>query len=298
MSASVSALCWIVILLLRSLSILAFQSPPSAFYNPITGPSVKHRDGNTVGGTYPGDFQNSLLRETLRGGIEDDSSFVTIERVSSRDRALDVRVFRGWSVTAEEYMQQQCQNGNRESTRRSGLTHSEAVKELTKSYNDEGVDTAILGDEPLVNFVAIYHHGDDNNIMQTTREGDDSLAFMRRTNGVVGTVDCQVKHHDILSPTATPESIQQFLSKSNLPWPHLYTKNLHVDSRMRRRGIALALVRANSAYACKSDMKNMILTVDPNNETGAIQLYEREGFRFMGGTVEGVMICPLLPYKK
>jgi hypothetical protein len=151
MSASVSALCWIVILLLRSLSILAFQSPPSAFYNPITGPSVKHRDGNTVGGTYPSDFQNSLLRETLRGGIEDDSSFVTIERVSSRERALDARVFWGWSITAEEYIQlEQCQNGDRESTRRSGLTHSEAVKELTNSYNDEGVHTAILGDEPFV----------------------------------------------------------------------------------------------------------------------------------------------------
>jgi ribosomal protein S18 acetylase RimI-like enzyme len=115
---------------------------------------------------------------------------------------------------------------------------------------------------------------------------------------VVGTVDCQVKHHDILSQMATQDSIQQFLSKSNLPWPHLYTKNLHVDSRMRRRGIALALVRANSAYARERGMQNMILTVDPNNETGAIQLYEREGFRFMGGTDEGVMICPHLPDKK
>jgi ribosomal protein S18 acetylase RimI-like enzyme len=134
--------------------------------------------------------------------------------------------------------------------------------------------------------------------MQITRRGDASLAFMRRTNGVVGTVDCQVKRHDSLSPMTTPESIQQFLSKSNLPWPHLYTKNLHVDSRMRRRGIALALVKANSAYARERGMQNMILTVDPNNETGAIQLYEREGFRFMGGTDEGVMIYPLLPDKK
>ena len=190
------------------------------------------------------------------------SSLFRIEKVSSRERALDVHVLRGWSVTVGEFAE----------TQQNSISRGEAVKKLTRTLNDDGVIMSTAGDTPLVTFAAIY----------TGEDGEELPEWITRTNGVVGSVDCQVRKRDV--------DIGDDNKSSPIPWPHVYRKNLFVDPRMRRMGMALALVRADKSYAYERGVGAIVLDIDPANETGAIQLYLKEGFEFVE---EGIMVCPL-----
>ena len=119
-----------------------------------------------------------------------------MEQVSDRRRALDVMVFRGFSKSANEYMQQYKQENDDDSigTRSNCETHAR--------HDDNGHDTNILGG-PVVTFVAISND-----------------AEFARTNGVVAAVDAKLTKDCIL------------------------VKNLHVNERVRRRGLASALIKA------------------------------------------------------
>jgi len=156
----------------------------------------------------------------------------TIERVSNRHRALDVLVFRGFSISAEEY-QQKMMKENQEK-----ITDDEALRRLTCGIDDSGRDTRILGG-PVVTFVAICGK-------------DDCFC---RTHGVVATVDAKLNED------------------------HVYLKNLSVDERVRRRGLASLLVTALKMYAETAHADKVILHVERQN-VNAIALYEKEGFVF------------------
>lgn len=154
------------------------------------------------------------------------------EQVSDRRRALDVMVFRGFSRSANEYMQQHKQENDET------LSEQEAVGRLTPGVNEHGCNTNILGG-PVFTFVAISH-----------------VAEFARTNGVVGAVDAKLTKECIL------------------------LKNLHVDERVRRRGLASALVEAVKDFTRSTESVNeIVLNVDRQN-INAIALYQKEGFEF------------------
>lgn len=95
----------------------------------------------------------------------------TIEQVSDRSRALDVFVFREYSVSADEYQKQQLEQYGKV------VTEQEAIRQLTPTIDDNGRDTAILSG-PMVTFIAV----------STKRED-----VYQRTHGVVAAVDAILK---------------------------------------------------------------------------------------------------------
>lgn len=62
---------------------------------------------------------------------------------------------------------------------------------------------------------------------------------------------------------------------------HVYLKNLKVDKRVRRRGLAAALVKKVKRYTKESTSVNeIVLHVKRPDNVNAIALYEKEGFVF------------------
>ena len=155
----------------------------------------------------------------------------TIEQVSNRRRALDVFVFRQWSVSAADYQQTWLDQHDE------ALTEQEAVERLTPGIDDNGRDTTILGG-PIVSFVALV-----------------SDEHFDRTHGVAATVDAKLEEQ------------------------HVYLKNLLVDERARRRGVASALVAAVKVFTETTPADEVVLHVERHNGN-AIAFYEKEGFEF------------------
>jgi RimJ/RimL family protein N-acetyltransferase len=161
---------------------------------------------------------------------------IAIEQVSDRCRALDVMVFRGFSISAKEYQYQYFTKHNQT------ISEQESVVRLTSGINDNGCDTNILGGS-VVTFIA-------------RMLSDDSDKFAR-TNGVIATVDAKV----------TTDCC-------------IILKNLNVDERVRRRGVASALVKAVKDFTRTTEsISEVVLDVDRQN-LNAIALYEKEGFEF------------------
>lgn len=225
----------------------------------------------------------------------------SIERVSTLSRALDVSVFRGWSMTAEEWVEK------RRNEQRLGqqplqdsmmiCTHDDAMRELMIGYDESGVNQLAFGSQRPVTFCAIAH-GSKDGIGTTNDDG-----WMIRTNFAVGSVDCQVKTKQDKfsmrffelkltggdSEGNVPDWEEDHSCEQLIPFPHVYLKNLCVDERMRGRGVGLALVRAVKAYAFETGVHAVVLDVDPSN-VSAVKLYRREGFEFVKrGSM--LMIC-------
>lgn len=176
---------------------------------------------------------------------ETDQDNYTVERVLGRNRALDLMVFRQWSISAAEYQRSWFDTHNGEH-----LDKQEAVERLTPAINNFGQDTTILGG-PMVSFVAILLND----------------ASLDRTHGVVAAVDAKLNPDDI------------------------YLKNLLVDERARRRGIASALVQAIKDLAEMTCVNEIVLHVERHN-ANAIALYEKEGFEFAEEySGDGRMVC-------
>mmetsp|Transcript_20473 Transcript_20473/g.24403 ORF Transcript_20473/g.24403 Transcript_20473/m.24403 type:complete len:308 (-) Transcript_20473:426-1349(-) len=196
---------------------------------------------------------------------------ITIERVSTKNRALDVRVLRRWSLlSAREYRKEQLSDYG------VVVSHREAIDALTPStMGDDGRESCFFSIDvakPIVQFVAVVVNDgddtrDDNGEDSDGEEDDDNLD---RMNGVVGTVDAQVKKR----PNGSSASAS---SSSSIYYPQVYLKNLSVDKDHRRRGIASSLVEAVRNYAAEEAVCAVVLHVDCEN-IGAARLYEREGF--------------------
>jgi len=211
----------------------------------------------------------------------------SIERVSTLSRALDVSVFRGWSMTAEEWIEKRRIEQGQQPLQDSGVmicTRDDAMRELMIGYDESGVNQLTFGSHRPVTFCAIGHGS----------EADDD-GWMIRTNFAVGSVDCQVKtQHDKVSmrffelklsggedsDESAPDWEEDHSCEHLIPFPHVYLKNLRVDERMRKRGVGLALVRAVKAYALETGVPAIVLDVEPSN-VSAVNLYRREGFEFV-----------------
>jgi ribosomal protein S18 acetylase RimI-like enzyme len=189
-----------------------------------------------------------------------------VERVSSKSRALDVQVFRQWRLSVEEFMKEES-NKNQESSN-SASSDEEALHLLTKDFDENGQNTKLLGDEPVVQFIAICQ--DDC--------GNKNTLF-DNTNGVVGVVDAILQHYRPIPDV-------------DLSLPYVYLRNLRVDERMRRQGVASCLVQAVNDYAKETDGVDVVLLhVDQEND-GAIRLYKNHGFEYQKTVDNDIrMVC-------
>ena len=208
----------------------------------------------------------------------DENEFF-IEKASTKARALDVKVFRGYTVSAkEEHVLEQHQKGNE-------MTENEAIDALMKNYNEYG--EYIFNPphcEAEVYFVAVYNGATNNPIEENAFD---------RTNGVVGVVSAQLRRRSplIAGPSSNDENENGSLDSTALPSvpipsPHIYVANMRVDDKMRRRGVGIALLLAVKEYAETWEEEEMdesipmALSVD-NDNVGAIRLYERFGFEYL-----------------
>jgi len=186
--------------------------------------------------------------------VESQKMKCSIHVVDSRERALDLLVFRHGNLfsSVEEYMESNPQV----------LSREDALKTLTSSYDDKGKDLAYLGSagqagRDLVQFYALADtvSGIDNDVPDV----------LTRCHGVVGSVDAH----------------KQPLEDKDGSVLLIELKNLRVQENMRRQGIGKALVEAVQHYAQSQAVKKnkvvVFLQFDSNNH-GAIQLYREAGF--------------------
>ena len=248
-------------LLSTLLLVLSVSCPVSSFHTFFTSPRPTSRQEHaaTTGATEliePKDY--------------------SIGRVSTKARALDVKVFRGFSISAAEYILEQHEIGNE-------VSETMAIDHLMKNYNDNGQyvikhnNINLLQKEPEDYFIALYN-------------GTDTLCelSMARQNGLAGCVRTQLNRQPPLkvgpSSDGTPSTL--VLSPTvTIPSSHLYVANMRVGDSMQRRGIGMALLASIKDYVStlgedKDIPLPLVLSVDSDN-VGAIQLYEKFGFEYL-----------------
>jgi len=164
------------------------------------------------------------ISETRASNEADTATNYAIEQVRDRQRALDVSVFRSFSISATEY-QQKLLDEHQEN-----ITEQEAVEYLTKGINDAGQQTGILGG-PLFSFVAVC-------------EG------FGRTHGVVAAVDAKLNEdHVYLKNLAVDEQLRRrgvasalvTAVKSFTETTPVHQVVLHVDRQTNVNAVALYL---------------------------------------------------------
>jgi ribosomal protein S18 acetylase RimI-like enzyme len=200
------------------------------------------------------------------------SCFVMMERVSNRSRALDVKVFRGFSIPVSEYIQKQLIEHNLV------MTEKECEQILTSSYDDYGQDTSIVG-EPLVQFVAVVSYNQTSTgdgILLSQNSSSSPSIDHEPTNGVVGVINAQIKRKE--NGISVNSAKNNNKNHKDIPWPHVSLKNLNVHTEFRRKGIASALVQQVKQYAEKEAINAIVLEVECDNDS-AVRLYLKEGFK-------------------
>ena len=195
-----------------------------------------------------------------------------IEKVFTKSRALDVKVFRGFSMSAAEYVLEQHDIGNE-------VSEAMAIDHLMKNYNEYGHYTTknneLLQYETEDYFIALYN-------------GTDKLydLSMARQNGLAGLVSAQLRRQPplIVGPSQDGKpSILVLSSTFSFPSSHLYIANMRVGDNMQRRGIGMALLSSIRDYVKTLGEDNnipLVLSVDSDN-VSAIHLYEKFGFEFL-----------------
>ena len=216
---------------------------------------------------------------------------VTIERVSTMKRALDVHVYRKWSIPAKELMQRQA--ASEEST--AIMNEEDAIIHLMKGYGSDGKRINHLSKhDPVVHFAAALYPLPSSLSTSEGRQADDlSEPCYARQNGVVGAVDTQLRNQD---SDVTVEDMRRFMESSalskpddecvqslpevSLP-PYIYLFNMEVDEQMRGQGIGAALVSAVSSYVRTQTPASMVLLSVENDNHAAIRAYYREGYDYL-----------------
>ncbi len=248
------------------------------------------------------------------------NAMITIERVSTKQRALDVRVYRGFQKSCDEYIsmkqkqamgeRNESDNNNENIDNVSIITKEEALNVLMKGYDDNGDYINHVSPHDLPVFFAAIYNGDKYKQGDTqdfgSQQHDELDKLFSRQNGIMGVVSAQVRNRNAHrsknkmrkrsnDESSGNSSMDDWNTKSSLKLDdlpcHVYLANMSVDDRMRRKGVGTLLLNAVSEYARSmatgDDNRNgdndivplVILSVDNDNE-GAIQFYQRHGYKF------------------
>lgn len=225
-----------------------------------------------------------------------------IEMVNSKRRSLDVKVFRGFSMTPEEFMWKLIHPIVNETTHNRGscetfaaISEDDAVNLLMPDYDELGRYIrcqSMQSNAQEVYFVAVYCSGNE-----TLRNGAEDAnikmdpALFDRTNGVIGVVSAQQRDSSPLVPDSSIDDTEQQTANLELdiPFPHIYLASMRVHQSFRRTGIGRALLSSVVDYAKPfSPGKHVqigthlpiVLSVD-NDNSGAVSMYEKFGFEYL-----------------
>ena len=200
-----------------------------------------------------------------------DSVDYSIRQVSNKARALDVKVFRGFSISAREYILEQHRNSGKD------LSMAQAVDVLMKNYDDDGNYIMQVEQEsyyePETYFAAIYNGAEL-----------EKMEFFSRQNGILGVVSAQLRRP---APREDDDSSGSEVISATIPSPHIYIANMRVHDKMRRQGVGKALLSSVVAHTLtlnewvdETTSIPLVLSVE-NDNIGAIQLYRHFGFEFV-----------------
>lgn len=222
----------------------------------------------TLGWSFP--FQPDTRRFSTNPSIleatDDFSENIQIELISTKKRALDVKIFRQLSITPAEYILK------REEDATDGellISEDEAIDLLMPGYDEQGNYIKYVsphGHE--VYFAAICS--------RRTKSGEDvPNQLYARQNGIVGVVRAQIKN---LGSSTTLENVGEDME--NLP-PHVYLSNMSVHDSQRRQGVGTTLLSSVTSYARSQADVNLVLLGVDNDNSGAIRMYEKHGYKYL-----------------
>ena len=224
-----------------------------------------------------------------------NSGCCRIEKVNSRRRALDVKVFRGFTVSSAEFISEHNNAKLRRTSNKSEdivLTEEDAVNVLMKDYDKYGKYTKLqqtqsrFGQE--VYFISIYNPNNVQNDTENIMDSTDKPLF-ERTNGVVGVVSAQLRQRSPFIAGSCVNSTNHTNPAVKIDFQHIYLANMRVEESLRRRGIGTTLLSAVVEHAKTLSINNgrgqntslpIVLSVD-NDNPAALKMYEKFGFEYM-----------------
>jgi len=240
-------------------------SPSARIISTVSG--LDSKDSNTMD-------QSSRSKQNL-----------IIERVITKKRSLDVKIFRGFTISPAEYISEKCIDGDL-----TNLTETDAIDILMPGHDDYGNYINHVSPHPrAAQFAAIHHHD--------VGLEEDALLSKRfdRQNGVMGVVSAQIRFQDS-AMIVSPETIANITSLDVVLPQHVYLANMRVDDQMRRKGVGSALLNAVVEYARAESGPQMVLLSVENDNSGAIEMYKRGGFQYLDKNEEfgvGTMYRPV-----
>lgn len=188
-----------------------------------------------------------------------------IERVNNKKRALDVQVFRNFSISPMELIGRQ----QKESSPDDVMTEEEAIDHLMPDYDSLGkcLKHASPHDHPVY-FVAV---NDDKSLAEK----------FAPQNGVIGCISTQLRERESPMTFDLLEGRNVSLPLPERLPPHIYIANMLVDDTMRRRGIGIALLSAVADYVRVEQSVDLIALDVETKNLSAIRTYERAGYGYM-----------------
>ena len=226
------------------------------------------------------------------------SNCYRIEKVNTKRRALDVKVFRDFTLPIKEFILEHNRNLLNDATRTGSgvqsdlaLSEDDALNLLMPGYDESGTYTKLRAYqtdyEAEVYFAAIYCPEICNEPGKEETNTNINSQLFERANGVVGVIGAQIRHRSSLKASSSINSIEHHttIPAVKMPYPHLYLANMRVHDLLRRRGIGQGLLSFAVEYAKTLSSKNennipLVLTVD-NDNTGAVSMYEKFGFEYI-----------------
>lgn len=213
-------------------------------------------------------FATSDAESTIALNVDRQTDY-SIRKVSNKARALDVKVFREFSISAPEYiLEQHRKNGY-------DVSETQAIDFLMMNYDDDGnyiMHNIIEPDlyVPEIYFAAVYNGAEQ-----------EKTQLFERQNGIIGVVSAQLRRS---APITDGSSSPSEVTTATIPSPHIYVANMRVHDKMRRKGVGKALLSSVLAHTISTkDRLNetipLVLSVE-NDNLGAIQLYEQFGFEY------------------
>ena len=215
----------------------------------------------------------------LRSTIDDDSedhatkqkqtasmSGYSILLADSRERVLDIKLYRFGGSTVEEHMK----------AKPDLASYKNALRSLTPTFDDQGKQKVYYGNGDTGESVQFFALADDISSFVAKEEHDEDekvQVSLLRTHGVIGSVEA------VKEPIKDGEHGEQV---------SIELKNLSVHENARRRGIGKALTEAVQQYARdqvslleqqqnQENKGNVHLIVESENK-GAMRLYHETSF--------------------
>ena len=219
----------------------------------------------------------------LRSTIDDDSedhatkqkqtasmSGYSILLADSRERVLDIKLYRFGGSTVEEHMK----------AKPDLASYKNALRSLTPTFDDQGKQKVYYGNGDTGESVQFFALADDVSSFIVSEEEYDErkvqACSLLQTHGVIGSVE------------AVKESMKDDGEYNRKEVVSIELKNLSVHENARRRGIGKALTEAVQQYARdqvslleqqqNQENKGIVHLIVESENKGAMRLYHETSF--------------------